>query len=178
MPQVFLSHSHAESALAESLRRALELRGAAAWVCRGEIAYGSSWRGEIVAAIKRSDVVVVVWSKSANQSVHVAAEIAMAQELGKTVVPIRLGCFELAGDLPYMLQRLHRLELTPTPTDTELQEVVDALLGRLDGAALRPPVLSVAPSPQSRPSTGTVDDVLHKQNPSMLGRLLKSWLYR
>jgi hypothetical protein len=108
----FISHSSANAAEADRVRRALEDDGLTVWLDRSDIRAGQLLRKELRAALDDSRVVVLVWSKAAAKSRWVASEILTAFHLGRFVI----ACVCDKTPLPYFLQNTIHLNFEPRKT--------------------------------------------------------------
>ena len=89
-PNIFISYSREDVGIVEYVVQVLELAGAAVWVDIRQLKYGQRWRHEVVEAIAKSDRVIVFWGKHAAASEEVLAEIQIATDLQKLIVPVSL----------------------------------------------------------------------------------------
>lgn len=88
MANVFLSYDRADAARARSIALAVEKVGHTVWWDR-HIAGGSQYSKEIEQALKRADVVVVLWSAESIDSTWVRDEAAFGRDSGH-LVPVTL----------------------------------------------------------------------------------------
>ncbi|HEV2079789.1 MAG TPA: TIR domain-containing protein [Allosphingosinicella sp.] len=88
MASVFLSYAREDVAKAEALAKALERAGHKVWWDR-HIYSGSEFSGEIEAALKRADAVMVLWSKASVGSAWVRDEAAEGRDSDR-LVPVVL----------------------------------------------------------------------------------------
>ena len=88
MASVFLSYSREDAAKAEALAAALERLGHAVWWDR-RLQGGSRFSQEIDRALKRSDAVLVLWSRSSVESAWVQDEAAEGRDSGR-LVPVAI----------------------------------------------------------------------------------------
>ncbi|HXH00170.1 MAG TPA: TIR domain-containing protein [Sphingomicrobium sp.] len=84
MARIFLSYSRADANSAKAIAKALKVLGHEVW-WDGLIPGGSRFASEIDAAIKRSDAVVVLWSRSSIESSWVQDEAALGRDTGRLV---------------------------------------------------------------------------------------------
>jgi len=103
----FISHSSKDEATARRVEQVLQGQGLSIWLDRSDIRLGVLLRQELQAAIKGARVVVLLWSKGAQKSRWVSAEILTAFHLNRFIVPCALD----AAPLPYFLQNAIRLNL-------------------------------------------------------------------
>lgn len=106
MAGIFLSYSREDRASAEDFARLLEQAGHEVWWDQ-HIDGGSEFAGEIEAALDRSDVVLVAWSKESIKSRWVRDEASVGGDTGR-LVPVTID-----GSLPPMgFRQFHTLDLT------------------------------------------------------------------
>ncbi len=78
-----------------------------------QIRPGDPWRRSVAQAIRRADVVLVVWSAAAASSAEVGAEWRQALAAGRRVVPVITDSAQVPGELG-MLQWLQKPGCGPT----------------------------------------------------------------
>ena len=88
MANIFLSYARDDAPKARAIAKWLERAGHEVWWDR-HIDGGSDFSGEIEAALKRSDVVLVLWSKASLRSAWVRDEAAEGRDTGR-LVPLLL----------------------------------------------------------------------------------------
>jgi hypothetical protein len=87
---VFISHSSRDAKIARSISNALELRGHRCWISSRDIGPGENFQEAIVRAIRRSRLMVLVFTGHANNSNEIKKEMALASQSNLTVIPIRV----------------------------------------------------------------------------------------
>ncbi|MBK6761756.1 MAG: toll/interleukin-1 receptor domain-containing protein [Micrococcales bacterium] len=115
-PLVFISHASPDAMLAAHLVQALETAGLRCWIAPRDIAGGSDYAAEIMGAIRRSQVMVVVVSDNANASQHVKREVERAVSKGLALVPFRIADISPSDTLEYFLSCQHWLHALPPPS--------------------------------------------------------------
>jgi TIR domain len=111
---IFLSYCHADTNVAEAFIRCAGARNLKVWYDRF-IDGGENWRVEIVEALERSTVVLILFSATSNKSLHLIREVAIADRIGKPVIPIRIENAEPTGAYLYELALRHWIDLHPDP---------------------------------------------------------------
>src|SRR4051794_22413256 len=86
---IFVSHSSKDHKLAMTIAAALERRGHACWISSRDIGAGENFQEAIVGAIRATRAMVLVFSRSANDSAEIKKELALASEHGIIVIPVR-----------------------------------------------------------------------------------------
>ena len=87
---VFISHSHEDKPAADAVCAALEARGIRCWIAPRDIDPGQDWAGSIVRAIRGAKIMLLVFSRHANQSPQVQREVERAANSGKVLLPLRI----------------------------------------------------------------------------------------
>jgi TIR domain-containing protein len=130
----FISHSGKNTAQAETIEAGLGAMRV--WLDRSEIRLGALLGRELLANIRASRGLVLVWSKHAAQSPWVQSEWIAAANLGKPIVPVRLDKTPLPQSLGNTLWR--------QGGGASLEGFVDELARTIrDGLSLGP---SISPS--------------------------------
>lgn len=83
----FISHSHADAALAQQLESGLESSGLSVWLDKSDIRLGGLLRAELQQNIRNSRVLILLWSEHAAKSRWVSTEWLMAFHQGRFIVP-------------------------------------------------------------------------------------------
>ena len=139
---IFISYRRADRELVASVVRRLEQRGVGVWY-DAEIDGGADWRETIVQALTDSDMLAIFFSEDCNNSRQLKKELAVADSLGKPVVPILIENTQPRGAYLYELADRNWIQAWPEPMDRidELVEHLATLAGKSDGgaAAARPP---------------------------------------
>ena len=86
--KIFISHSWNDKSLATLVNEALEKDGHEIWYDIHQLVPGDDIQAVIDIYIKKSDVVVLIWSLYAFDSAGVDAEIQTAKKLGKRIIPL------------------------------------------------------------------------------------------
>jgi TolB-like protein/Tfp pilus assembly protein PilF len=126
-PQVFISYSSKDKAVADAVCRQLESAEVQCWMAPRDIEYGSDWTEGIMRGITACRVFVLVFSNNANSSGHVRREVAKAFSLGLHVIPFRIEDTLPQTSLSYFLETVHWLDAITQP----LEKHLTALTGRV-----------------------------------------------
>lgn len=100
---IFISHSSKDFEIAEKVCDYLEKNGHKCFLAPRDIRSGQVYAQELVEAIDRSDVILVLLSKAANESPHVLREIERAVSKKIAILVYRLEEVELSKSLEYFL---------------------------------------------------------------------------
>lgn len=140
MGDVFLSHSRTDASFVGKVGGQLVASGFSVWIDTEGITAGDAWKTTIAQAIGRAKWVVLVVSPRSMTSKHVAAEINMAFDKGRPIIPIVHEPADIPEAIEYALAGVHRVDFTGTFEDgmAHLQVALGATRG---GRAVRRSVL-------------------------------------
>jgi hypothetical protein len=163
---VMISHSHADKTAADAACAALEARGIRCWIAPRDINPGQDWAASIVEAIRDAQIMLLVFSRHANQSPQVQREVERAANSGKVLLPLRLEDVLPEAALAYYLGTPHWLDAITPPFEAHLEKLADAcasslaITSRLErdtdqgSAAGNPPPETATPRPPLPGPTG------------------------
>jgi hypothetical protein len=87
---VFISHSSKDQKVARTICGALEMRGLRCWLASRDVHPGENFQESIARAIRTAKVMVLVFTKNANDSAEIKKEIALASQNQLVVIPVRI----------------------------------------------------------------------------------------
>ncbi|MDZ7265236.1 MAG: TIR domain-containing protein [candidate division KSB1 bacterium] len=99
MPRVFISHSWNDNNIARKIAEYIKRDGAEIWIDYARIEGGDKLPKIISDALKRCDVLLLIWSRAANESYWVEEEWTNAHALRKKIIPCLLDNTELPAIL-------------------------------------------------------------------------------
>lgn len=111
---VFISYSRGDREIVASIARRLEERGLTVWY-DARVEAEAGFNDEIAAKLKEATIMSLFFSEEANRSKQAAAELALADELGKPVVPVLLEHAAPYGALLYELADRNWVQAYPEP---------------------------------------------------------------
>ena len=152
--KVFVSSSRKDAEFVARIQRDLTALGYDVWVDTEDILAGGQarWRRSIVAAIRDSEVMVLVLSPNSTHSENVERELSVAADNSKRVVPIVYQQTELPDGFQYDLAGVQHIDFTTTEFNEGVRRLA-AYLGPVQ--ALPPPVAAVIPPPPPAPAAAT-----------------------
>ena len=127
MYDIFLSYRRTDGKLAAALVQELQARGVEAWYDQ-MIQGGVDWREDIVGNLTNSRILVILFSEACNSSKQLNKELAIADHLDKTVVPVLIEKTEPRGNYLYELASRNWIEMHPRPA-SKVKELADHLVG-------------------------------------------------
>ncbi len=127
---VFISYSSVNAQVAQAVCHALEEAGIRCWIAPRNIRPGADYADCIDAAINSCKVFVLVFSETAQLSKWVKAELNIAFDGNKAIIPFRIDPTSLSGAMRLILNDKHWLDAFPQPSAkfAELTRVVSGIL--------------------------------------------------
>ena len=110
--QVFISYSSADKERAEVVCDYLEKNGKKCWIAPRDITAGAEYGAEIINGIETSDVMAVIFSKTANDSQHVLREIERAVNKKMPIIVFKIEECTLSKSMEYFLLSNQWLDAT------------------------------------------------------------------
>jgi hypothetical protein len=123
-PQIFLSYSSADAAVAERALAHLERSGLACWIASRDVVPGDDFAAQVMRAIELCPVTVVFITPSANSSAHVRREVERAVSLGRRVQPVSVDGTVASEVLAYFFTGSQWLHLDRSPSPAGLDALV------------------------------------------------------
>ena len=102
---VFISYSSQDEIIANAICHKLEANNIRCWIAPRNIPPGTLYARGIMDGIKNSTLFVLIYTKNANCSQHVANEIDNAFKKGKTIIPFLIDTTPMCEDFEYYLSR-------------------------------------------------------------------------
>lgn len=150
---LFISHSSADAAAARELRSTLEAAGYSCFLAADDIVGTGAWTEQILEAIASTRAMVLLISRSANRSPHVAREVNLALQRSRPVLPIRIEDVKPEGSLEYLLALVQRVDAFPPPISAHVKQIqrrLDALLHRPEATTDTASETQAAPAAMTR----------------------------
>ena len=107
---VFISYASKEMEIATKVCSFLEDNGIRCWIAPRNVNAGSNYATQIVSAIKRCSLLVLLASENTNSSGHVSNEVSIAFDNKKSIIPFKIQDFEFTDEYLYFLGRKHWIE--------------------------------------------------------------------
>lgn len=164
---VFISYASAQKVLAFKLAEQFESDGIRCWIAPRDIPAGRTWVEAIMAAIRSSQLMVVLLSDQSIKSQQVAREVGQAAEADISILPVRIENLQLSEYLSYYLRATHWYDAFDRPPARRYYDLTANVKILLSGRAIANPAASgVSPVPSADPAreatAGVVDlDSLH-----------------
>jgi DNA-binding beta-propeller fold protein YncE len=149
---VFVSHSHVDKLAADAACAALEAKGIRCWIAPRDISPGQDWASSIVQAIQGAQIVLLVFSRHANESDQVKREVDCAANSRKVLLPLRIDDVLPEASLKFYLGTPHWLDAITPPFEAHLEKLAAACSSLLAVTGRSPqdaasPITGLAPTP-------------------------------
>jgi hypothetical protein len=133
MAAIFVSYATKDQAAADRVVSGLEQCGLSCWICSRDIKPGADYQASIVQALQQAEVVLLLLSQAANESVEVPKEMSLAGSLRKPVIPARIENVGPSGALAYQATHAQYVDLF-RGFDAKLQDLCLHLGERLQAS--------------------------------------------
>jgi hypothetical protein len=130
--EVFLSYSKPDQAVAHDLCSYLEAEGIPCWIAPRDVIPGSNFPGSIIDAIDESKVVVLIFSKSSDNSPHVIRELTRAVTRNLLILPFRIEDILPTKNMDYLINIPHWFDAFPLPVQQYFDRLAQTIKTHLD----------------------------------------------
>jgi len=131
--QVFISYSSPDRALANDLCQYLEALGISCWIAPRDVVPGSDFPGSIIDAIDVSRVMILIFSKSSNNSPHVIRELTRAVTRNILIIPFRIEEILPTKNMDYLINVAQWFNAMPPPPQEHFGALTETLKAHLAG---------------------------------------------
>jgi hypothetical protein len=125
--EIFISYSQPDQEIAYEIAARVEGAGVSCWIAPRDIAPSSDWAAEIIDAIARARIMVLVFSKSSNDSPQVRREVERAVHKGLTILPFRIEEVLPSKSLEYFLSSQHWMDAFSKPREPHYTRLCEHL---------------------------------------------------
>lgn len=138
---VFISYSTKDKNAADGIIKLFEENNISYWICKSEIIAGDKWAAEIVDALSKCKVFLLILSKNSMASEQVPKEINLAAGKRIPIIPYKIDNADMKGELSYHLANIHYIQATPS--DNKYGELLSVISSRT-GNPLTAPIIQNA----------------------------------
>jgi hypothetical protein len=128
---VFISYSTQDKLTADGVCAILESHGIRCWIAPRDIPLGADWTESIVNAIEVCPIMVLVFSRHANESHQIKREVNLAVDNARTVIPVRVEDVMPSKSLKFSININHWLDAFPPPLENHFQHLAESIRGHL-----------------------------------------------
>ncbi len=125
--KVFICHSSNDKLVADAACAALEAQRIPCWIAPRDILAGEEYGESIVDALSGCQIVLLIFSRDANNSPQVRREIERAVSKGKIIVPFRIEDVMPSRAMEFALSNTHWLDALTPPMERYLLQLCDTI---------------------------------------------------
>lgn len=132
---VFVSYSHLDKDIAESICSILGRYGISFWIDQEGVRHGDDFKEDIVDAIDMSKILLFISSANSNNSRHTIKEVSLAEKSNKVILPVRIDDSPYNKSLEYDLCNRHWIQLDDNDLENlgqQLRDNISFFLNRKD----------------------------------------------
>jgi hypothetical protein len=126
---VFICYSSMDKPAADAACAALEARAIRCWIAPRDIQPSQNWAAAIAQAIRGARIVLVVFSREANESEQVRREVELAASSAKQILVLRVE--DSLPDGALTITTPHWLDAVTPPFEAHLQKLADECVNLL-----------------------------------------------
>jgi TPR repeat protein len=149
--KVFICHSSQDKQIADAACAALESARIPCWIAPRDILAGEEYGKAIIDALSGCEIVLLIFSRDANDSPQVRREIERSVSKGKIIVPFRIEQVSPSDAMEYALSNTHWLDAITPPMEGRLADlcatIAKLIERRQDSDPLRRPKEEAAVTP-------------------------------
>jgi hypothetical protein len=124
---MFFSYDRGDARLASRLVKKLESFGVRCWIAPRDVSPGEPFDKQIFDAIMSAFAVLLLFSERVNESLWCQREIAVASDMGKRILPLRIEDVHPKGGLALRLAGLHWIDVFSDGSDRAVHDVLRSL---------------------------------------------------
>ena len=125
--QVFISYSKPDQMIAKDLCLYLEAQNIPCWIAPRDVLPGSNFPGSIIEAIDESRVVVLIFSKSSDNSPHVIRELTRAVTRNLLILPFRIEDILPTKNMDYLINTPQWFDAFPLPAQQYFKTLAETI---------------------------------------------------
>jgi hypothetical protein len=122
--EVFISYSDKDRTIADAICSMLENSSIKCWYAPRDIRPGANYGGEIVRAIRATNIFVLVFSKHSNLSKPVLKEIERAYNKEIVIIPFKIQDSPLSDDMEFYISDTHWLDALTPPLESNIEKLI------------------------------------------------------
>lgn len=131
---VFVSYANEDKATADALLATLEQHDIRCWIHTRDGSPGRDYAEKLIEAIGAAQVMVLVFSASANNSGHVMREVERAASKGIAILPLRIEDVAPSKSMEFFISGTHWLDALTPPLEQHLEQLARSVAALLDAA--------------------------------------------
>src|SRR5213075_1918598 len=143
---VFVSHSVKDKAVADSIVARLEAESVTCWIAPRDVVPGADWGESIINAIESSRIMILIFSKNANQSSQIKREVERAVNKEVYIIPFRIDDISPTRSLEYFISTSQWMDAFSPPLERHLDNLTKTVKAVLKSPPL--PAVNVPAQPE------------------------------
>ncbi len=120
---VFVSHSVKDKAVADAVVARLEAKSVTCCVAPRDVIPGADWGESIINAIESSRLMILIFSKSANESSQIKREVERAVNKEVYIIPFRIDDIPPTRSLEYFISTAQWMDAFSPPLEQHLENL-------------------------------------------------------
>jgi hypothetical protein len=149
--KVFICHSSIDKPIADAACAALEAQRIPCWIAPRDILAGEEYGKAIIEALGSCQIVLLVFSRHANESPQVRREIERAVSKEKILVPFRIEDVLPSDAMEFALSNTHWLDAITPPMEGRLLELCNTVANLLQRHTVAEPLWKQPEKPPEEP---------------------------
>lgn len=129
---VYISYAQNDKSVADAMCATLESAMIRCWIAPRDLVQRMDSLPQMMKAIDTSEVLVVIFSSHANNSLHVSKECTRAIDSGKVIIPFRIEDTLPSDAMKYLIGTPHWLDALTPPLEQHLMRLCDNIRVYLD----------------------------------------------
>lgn len=121
---IFISHSSNEDSVTNQICEYLESHDIKCWMDHRDAKPGELWEESIVTAIKNSKIMLIIFSKNANNSKHMGKELTIAAKSDIDIIPFKIEDVQPNKKFEYYLTDIHWHDAIKKPIELHLTSLL------------------------------------------------------
>src|ERR1700678_229503 len=138
--KVFICHSSIDKPIADAACAALEAQRIPCWIAPRDILAGEEYGKSIIEPLGNCQIVLLIFSRHANESPQVRREIERAVSKEKILVPFRIEDVLPSDAMEFALSNTHWLDAISPPMEGRLLELCNTIANLLQRHTVAEPL--------------------------------------
>lgn len=129
---VYISYAQNDKPVADAMCATLESNGIRCWIAPRDLTQRMDSLPQMMKAIDTCQVLVVIFSSHANNSLHISKECTRAIDSGRIIIPFRIEDTLPSDAMKYLIGTPHWLDALTPPLEQHLSRLCDNIRVYLD----------------------------------------------
>ncbi len=125
--EVFISYSSKDKQMANAICHYLEQEKISCWIAPRDVGLGMNFADEIVNAIPKSKIMIIIFSANSNSSKQVMRELELAVNNDIIVIPVRIEDIIPTGGMSFYLATMQWIDIIDKNMDRNLSLLTDKI---------------------------------------------------